>query len=719
MKLYILLYKIVIYFTLYCSIKGYDKFNDEYNISKLQMKLLKLSNSAKYILATLDDSIDLRKKNNQAITDMLNSSGFATIDGDYAYLFHMTMDSVTEENVNRILKEKEDVEIKLNYLMLQKKTYGAKNMSEYFYTGYKSLLDNNETTSDPIVLPTFAPSVDPNSFFNCPHYSVTNTDNAVQNYATCLVYACPGTSLVVSGCGSDDGCNGDQFFRLYDSSNNQVAYNDDACNSCSEIRYALSQPCQTYSISEGCYNSGSCGGTLLVTGGISGTYQPTSEPTYPPTIEPTMTPTAPTAEPTALPTAPTPTPTATPTFEPSVIPTASPTFAPITLHVNSIIDSYSNISLCYPIIYTTSCNLRSAWDVCNTYPSELCTIVLPFNEILQMTKLGDLFLNSNTKSIEIIGNNSIIIGEEQVTTFDTLTIPGFPVENLQLTNTNNAQQNYFEGFVHACSNDIIVFSSCDSEDTNQDTYYRLFDSNGDQIASNDDSCGFSSEIEYEVSSQSQCQNYSIHVGCYGSSSCATSVSGTLITNINNVYMPRLITYDDYYNILSPNLKISSCTIENFGNIELDGGAISINGSLNLELNNVKFNKNTGYNGGSIYLSNLIQPVINNCTFNEIVAINNGGAIYVDTSVTGFIMNNSIFTSCSSLYNGGSLYFNYHNSDVLISKTLFLSNFAENKGGSIYIYANSSDITIIDCAFRNSQAQYGAGNKFLICFNLLV
>jgi hypothetical protein len=534
MKLYILLYKILIYLTLYCCINGYDEINDEYYVSKLQMKLLKLSNCVKYILATLDDSIDLREKNNQTITDLLISNGFASMEGDMM-VWSMPKDVVTEDNVNIVLKEKIDTEIELNLkkkLMLQ------------------------ETTKD-----------------------------------------IPDVKI------------------LYKSNNN--------------IKNLIK------------YNH------------------------FYPLLETALT--------------------------------------SITINVNSIIDSNSNISSCYPI-NKVSCNLRSAWEVCNTYPNEQCTIELPFNEILHMTKIGDLILNSSiAKSIEIIGHNSIIVGEEPAQTFDVLTIPGFPVENIQLTNTNNALQNYFEGFVYACPNDIITFSSCDLVDSNEDTYYRLF-RNGTQIASNDNSCGNSSEIEYEVSSQSKCQNYSIHIGCYGSNSCTTTVTGTLITNINNVYMPRLITYDDKNNnILSPILKISSCTIENFGNIELDGGAISINGSANFELHNVKFNNNTGYNGGSIYLSNLIQPVIINCTFNEIIAINNGGAIYVDTSVTGFIMNNSIFTNCSSLYDGGSIYFNILNSDILISGTLFLSNFANHDGGSIFINEYSSHFTIIDCKFGNGQA----------------
>jgi hypothetical protein len=116
----------------------------------------------------------------------------------------------------------------------------------------------------PTETPTLLPSIDPSSQFYCPSYSASNTSNAEQNYATCEVYACPGSTIVISGCGPG-ACSGDQYLSLYDSSNNQVASNDDNCGSCSEIKYITAQPCQTYSIHEGCYGSNSCGGTLLVT----------------------------------------------------------------------------------------------------------------------------------------------------------------------------------------------------------------------------------------------------------------------------------------------------------------------------------------------------------------------------------------------------------------------------------------------------------------------
>lgn len=86
-------------------------------VENMRSLLVKLSNRAKYILATLEGTVDLRKKNAAQVTEMLESQTFAKIDGDYKYLIKMPMDSVTKENVDAILKEKANTETELNILI--------------------------------------------------------------------------------------------------------------------------------------------------------------------------------------------------------------------------------------------------------------------------------------------------------------------------------------------------------------------------------------------------------------------------------------------------------------------------------------------------------------------------------------------------------------------------------------------------------------------------
>jgi DNA topoisomerase-2 len=82
----------------------------EYLIEALEKELVILSNKARYIQELLDDTIDLRKKKKVEIITMLQEKGYIMIDEDneYKYLVRMPMDSVSDENVNKLNKEHKD-----------------------------------------------------------------------------------------------------------------------------------------------------------------------------------------------------------------------------------------------------------------------------------------------------------------------------------------------------------------------------------------------------------------------------------------------------------------------------------------------------------------------------------------------------------------------------------------------------------------------------------
>jgi DNA topoisomerase-2 len=92
----------------------------EFMIQSLEKELVILSNKAKYIQENLDGSIDLRKKKREEVNEMLSVKGYNIIeeDSDYKYLVRMPMDSVTEENVAKLLKSKEDKESELEIMKL-------------------------------------------------------------------------------------------------------------------------------------------------------------------------------------------------------------------------------------------------------------------------------------------------------------------------------------------------------------------------------------------------------------------------------------------------------------------------------------------------------------------------------------------------------------------------------------------------------------------------
>ena len=88
----------------------------EFQIKNMNHKLIRLANRARYIQENLKGSIDLRRKKANQVTDLLEGMKFDKIDDDYKYLVKMPMDSVTDENVASIMKEKDDTQMELTVL---------------------------------------------------------------------------------------------------------------------------------------------------------------------------------------------------------------------------------------------------------------------------------------------------------------------------------------------------------------------------------------------------------------------------------------------------------------------------------------------------------------------------------------------------------------------------------------------------------------------------
>jgi DNA topoisomerase-2 len=82
-------------------------YRKNYMIDNLEKEIVILSNKTRYIKENLENTIDLRKMKKQEIIDMLLSKGYDRIenDEDFKYLVKMPMDSVSEENVEKLLQE--------------------------------------------------------------------------------------------------------------------------------------------------------------------------------------------------------------------------------------------------------------------------------------------------------------------------------------------------------------------------------------------------------------------------------------------------------------------------------------------------------------------------------------------------------------------------------------------------------------------------------------
>jgi DNA topoisomerase-2 len=86
-----------------------DYYNDRKMnlIENLEKELLIMSNKVRYIQEVLAGTIDLRKKKKQEITNLLKGKKYDMMeeDDEYKYLVRMPMDSVSEENVEKLVAE--------------------------------------------------------------------------------------------------------------------------------------------------------------------------------------------------------------------------------------------------------------------------------------------------------------------------------------------------------------------------------------------------------------------------------------------------------------------------------------------------------------------------------------------------------------------------------------------------------------------------------------
>ena len=95
----------------------------------------------------LSGVIDLRKKTNDQINELMEENEFVEIDDSYDYLIKIPMNSVSKENVERILKEEADKTAELELLIkttLEKMWIDDLNELEEEYVKYKKCRVENQ-----------------------------------------------------------------------------------------------------------------------------------------------------------------------------------------------------------------------------------------------------------------------------------------------------------------------------------------------------------------------------------------------------------------------------------------------------------------------------------------------------------------------------------------------------------------------------------------------
>ena len=94
-------------------------------MKELYAKIILASNKARFIKENVEETIVLRKKKKSEVINLLKEKKYAIVnnDSDYKYLRSMTIDSLEEENMLRLMKECE--ELKKQYNVIKKKTVEA------------------------------------------------------------------------------------------------------------------------------------------------------------------------------------------------------------------------------------------------------------------------------------------------------------------------------------------------------------------------------------------------------------------------------------------------------------------------------------------------------------------------------------------------------------------------------------------------------------------
>jgi DNA topoisomerase-2 len=88
-------------------------------VAEIEKELILLRNRAKYIQEILDNTLELRKKKKDEIINLLKEKNYDIIDDDdeYKYLLKMPMDSVTDENIEKIMNTYTSIIAELNIIL--------------------------------------------------------------------------------------------------------------------------------------------------------------------------------------------------------------------------------------------------------------------------------------------------------------------------------------------------------------------------------------------------------------------------------------------------------------------------------------------------------------------------------------------------------------------------------------------------------------------------
>ena len=109
-----------------------------------------MNNKQRYIQEILDETLDLRRKSKDVILEMMNEKGYDIIneDNDFKYLLKMSMDSVSEESVEKIIKALTETQEKYDKLFATSIQQLWLNDLDHFEGEYALYVDERKRLND-------------------------------------------------------------------------------------------------------------------------------------------------------------------------------------------------------------------------------------------------------------------------------------------------------------------------------------------------------------------------------------------------------------------------------------------------------------------------------------------------------------------------------------------------------------------------------------------
>jgi DNA topoisomerase II len=122
----------------------------KYQLEALLKELTVMNNKQRYIQEILDETLDLRRKSKDVILEMMNEKGYDIIneDNDFKYLLKMSMDSVSEESVEKIIKALTETQEKYDKLFATSIQQLWLNDLDHFEGEYALYVDERKRLND-------------------------------------------------------------------------------------------------------------------------------------------------------------------------------------------------------------------------------------------------------------------------------------------------------------------------------------------------------------------------------------------------------------------------------------------------------------------------------------------------------------------------------------------------------------------------------------------